>query len=100
MAIAKSFLMKLASGRIGKDIVIKKRGDKTFLSQYPDFSKRVLTEKQLKNNERMEQANYYARGIISDEATRDAALLRLNVTRNKLYTSLVREFFKEMKDTE
>ncbi|MDP4131071.1 MAG: hypothetical protein Q8939_12990 [Bacteroidota bacterium] len=42
----------------------------------------------------MAEANYEAKAILADETLRSAAQVRLNVTRNKLYTSLIREYFK------
>ncbi|MCG7857515.1 hypothetical protein MD537_11065 [Flavihumibacter sediminis] len=100
MAITKNFLLKKISGRVGTDIVYKQYGDKTVLSKYPDMGSRELSEKQKQNNLRMEEANYYALGIMGDEAKKDEAQVRLNVTRNKLYTSLVREYFKQLKEGE
>ena len=93
MAISKNILLKQASGRIGTDMVLKQYGDKTVICRYPDMSQRVLSEKQLENNQRMENANSYAKDIINDPVRRDAAQVRLDVTRKKLYTSLVREYF-------
>jgi hypothetical protein len=73
--------------------VFKQYGDRTLITKYPNMSKRVLTEKQLKNNRLMEEANYAARTIMADEEQRRDAQVRLNVTSNKLYTSLIREYF-------
>ena len=93
MAIYKGILGKQLSGHIGKEIVFKQYGDKTVVSRYPDMSRRKITQKQLHNMAVMEEAHYYAKGIIGDETLKNAALLRLNVTRNKLYTALIKEYF-------
>lgn len=45
----------------------------------------------------MKAANTVARNIMKDEKLRNEAQLRLNVTSSKLYTSLIREFFKNNK---
>jgi hypothetical protein len=58
------------------------------------MSKRTLSSKQIQVNERMEAANYAAKGIMADEELCKAAQVRLNVTRNKLYTALIKEYFK------
>jgi len=42
----------------------------------------------------MAEANYAAKEILADYKKRIAAQARLNVTSNKLYTSLVSEFFR------
>jgi hypothetical protein len=100
MAISENFLLKKVSGHIGKQLVIKQYGDKTVLCKYPDMSNRKLSPKQLRINERMEEANYAAKEIMANEELRIAAQVRLNVTSNKLYTSLIREYFKNAKDKE
>jgi hypothetical protein len=98
MAISESALLKKVSGHLGKQIVFKQYGDKTVVSKYPDMSKRKLSSKQNQVNEAMADANYRAIGIMANEELRNAALLRLNVTRNKLYTSLIREYFQSLKE--
>ncbi|WP_315821574.1 hypothetical protein [Paraflavitalea speifideaquila] len=45
----------------------------------------------------MEAANVNAKSILRDEALRHVAQVRLNVTANKLYTALIREFFSQTK---
>jgi hypothetical protein len=47
-------------------------------------------------NEIMEEANYKAKKIMADERLKSAAQVRLNVTRNKLYTALIKDYFKTM----
>lgn len=46
----------------------------------------------------MEAANYEAKTIMADMAQRHAAQVRLNVTANKLYTALVREYFRQQQE--
>ena len=98
MARSKSTILKNFSGGIGKEIVVKQYGDKTIISKYPDMSKRKLTPKQQANNMLMEEANDYAKEIMGDPLLRNAEQVRLNVTRNKLYTALIRDFFKKAKE--
>jgi hypothetical protein len=93
MASSNSFLLSKLSGHLGKQIVFKQYGDKTVVSKYPDMSRRKVTKKQLRNMALMEDSHYYAKKIVANESLRNAALLRLNVTRNKLYTSLIKEYF-------
>jgi len=99
MAISNSIILKELSGRIGRQLVIKQYGTKTVVSQYPDMSKRKLSKKQKQVNEMMFDANAAAKTVMTDEKLRNEALLRLNVTRNKLYTSLIREYFQLAKQS-
>lgn len=94
MAISNNILFLKTSGQIGKQLVIRQREGKTIISSYPDMSKRVLTPKQLRVNEIMAEANYATREILGDEALRNAAQVRLDVPKNKLYTALIKEYFK------
>ena len=93
MAKTDSLFFQKTSGHVGKQFVYRQYRGKTLIAKYPNMSNRVLSEKQIKNNQLMEEANYAAREIIADEVQRDAAQVRLNVTRNKLYTALIREYF-------
>ncbi|WP_315823315.1 hypothetical protein [Paraflavitalea speifideaquila] len=61
------------------------------------MSKRKLSAKQKQNNILMKVANYKAKAVLADEQLRDAAQVRLNVTRNKLYTALIKEYFRNAK---
>jgi hypothetical protein len=94
MAKSGNLIFKNVSGQIGKELVFKQYGAKTVVSKYPDMSKRKLSPKQRRVNEIMFEANYEAKRILGDKELRTAAQVRLNVTRNKLYTSLIREYFK------
>ena len=98
MAISNNLLLKELSGRIGKELVFRQYGDKTVVSKYPDMSRRVLSPAQLRVNETMAEANYEARKILADEGMRNAAQIRLNVKRNKLYTALIKEYFKNIRE--
>ncbi|MBO9571103.1 MAG: hypothetical protein J7497_02685 [Chitinophagaceae bacterium] len=98
MAITKSVVMRGVSGHIGGDVVFRQRGDKTIVCAFPAKSKKKRTEKQLEIMRRMEAANRYALYIINNIQLRHEAQVRLNVTRNKLYTALVKEFFQNHKE--
>lgn len=94
MAISENILLKKMRGRVGKQFVLKQYGEKTVVCKYPDLSQRVLSQKQLRVNEIMEEANYAAKAILADKVLSAEAQVRLNVTRNRLYPALVREYFK------
>ncbi len=93
MAKTDNVFFAKASGHVGKQFVFRQYGDKTLICKYPDMSKRVLSAKQLRVNKTMEEANLTARETMADEEKKHAAQVRLNVTSNKLYTSLIREHF-------
>ena len=97
MAKTKSLLLQKLSGHIGKQIVFKQYDGTTVVCKYPDMSRRKLSAKQKKVNETMAEANYEAKRILADEELRNLAQVRLNVTRNRLYTALIREYFKAAK---
>lgn len=99
MAIHNSVFLKL-SGHLNKEIVFKQYGDKVVVSAYPDMSKRTLSPKQLENQEIMQEANAIAKGIMANEELSQAAQVRLNVTHNKLYTALIKEYFSNHKSQE
>lgn len=82
-------------GAIGKQVVFRHRGGKVIVSAYPYMGDRVLSPKQLKVNEVMAEANDYAKTIIENEQKRQEAQIRLDLPSNRLYTALVREYFKE-----
>jgi len=97
MARTKSIILKELIGHIGHEIVFKQYGNKTVVSKYPDMSKRKLSKKQKQVNEMMTEANIAAKTVMADEKLSKEAQVRLNVTRNKLYTSLIREYFAKAK---
>ena len=94
MAVTESLIMQKISGHLGKQLVFKQYGDKTVVTKYPNMSNRILSNKQIRINEMMAEANYSAKTILGNEALKNAAQLRLNTTRKKLYHALVKEYFK------
>ena len=97
MATSENFLLKNLSGHIGKQLVFKQYGDKTIVSAYPNMEKRKFSSKQRQNQALMEAANDAAKSTLADEELRDAAQVRLNVTFNKLYTALIKEYYQNNK---
>ncbi|MEP7259441.1 MAG: hypothetical protein ABI687_13660, partial [Flavitalea sp.] len=93
MAISNNQVTAGMTGAMGKQIVFRKLHGKTVASAYPNMDDRILTPKQVNINQLMKRANGYAKGIMNDEQQRNAAQLRFNTPRNKLYTSLIREYF-------
>lgn len=97
MARTRSLFMRMLSGQLNKEIVFKKYGDLTIVSKYPDMSKQKFTTKQKLVQRNMRIANEKSRHIMGDEILRAEAQVRLNVTTNKLYTALIKEYFANVK---
>jgi hypothetical protein len=98
MAYTRNTLMKKTSGHIDKQIVFKSYAGKTVISKYPDMSKVKRTPKQELMNRLMAHANDESRMIMLDDKLKMEAQVRLNVTSNKLYNALVKEFFTNYKE--
>ena len=96
--ISENVLWKKVSGQFNRQLVFKQYGDKTVITRYPDMRKRKLSAKQVRVTEMMGDACEYAKGILRNEELSHAAQIRLNVTRNRLYPSLVSEYFRSKKD--
>jgi hypothetical protein len=98
MARTNNLLLQNASGHIGRQFVIKQYGDKTIIAKFPEFSKkRKFTVKQQDAQLAMQLANWYAKWTLENDPERNAAQLRLNVTRNRLYPALIKEYFANTK---
>jgi hypothetical protein len=93
MAISKNILTQGFTGTIDKLVVFRNYNGKIVVSKYPDMSGRKLSAKQKKQNKRMAEANKYAQQIIADTKKKNEAQIRLDVPSNKLYRSLVKEYF-------
>jgi len=91
MAISNNPFMKGVTGAIGKQLVYRIYGGKQIISAYPDMSEREPSEAQIAQTKRMTEANRIVKKIKADEKLRNAAQLRLNVTRNKLHHALIKE---------
>ena len=100
MAISRNLLLHKLSGHIGKQVVFKQYGDKTVMSKYPDMSSRKLSPKQMQVNETMEKANREAKKILANAQLCHAAQVRLDVTRNRLYTALIKDYFKTAREAQ
>jgi hypothetical protein len=82
-------------GALGKQVVFRQRNGKTILSAYPDMSGRKLSAKQLEVNKTMVKANAFAKSIIYDEQKCKDEMYKRNLPKTRLYTTLVKEYFKE-----
>ena len=87
-------LIKTINWNFGADVVVKKFRGKSIITSYPDMSRRILSPKQIEMNQLMQEASQYARNVISNEAYKSEAQVRLNVPSNRLYHALVKEYFQ------
>jgi hypothetical protein len=98
MAFVSNSFMEGVSGAIGREIVFKKYYGKTVVSRMPDMSKRVLSEKQKEQNERMSLATIYAKYMYKTEEGKIIARIRLKLPAHKsLFHALVKEFLDQNK---
>jgi hypothetical protein len=100
MATTDSTLFQRAKGTVAGDLVFKRYYDKTVISKKPDMSKRVLSEKQIEQNERMAMATAHAQFICSTEERKALERTRLKVPPHKsVFRALIKEhiaMFKHM----
>ncbi len=89
-----AIIEKAVAGAMGKDVIIRNIRGKIVVTDKPEFKERILSEKQEVVTEFMASANQYAKTIMKQENLRNESQIRLNVTRERLYTSLVSEYWK------
>jgi hypothetical protein len=97
MKLDESFMAQLIqsiTSRYGGKVTLRKRYGKTEVITRADMKKRILSEKQIEVNEVMGTASHYAKSVIADEKLKKKAQVRLNVSSNRLYHALVKEYFQ------
>ena len=93
MAITNNLILQNAKGSIGKSIVIKKYGEKTVISKYPDMSGVKYNERQKQEQSRFAEAVAYARSIIHDPAKKAEYQKKLPKGK-RVYNAALQEFLK------
>ena len=99
MAITNNLLLSNLSGQLGRQLVFKQYRGKTVVSKYPDMSRRKFSAKQKQTQDIMVEANLYTKTILADQQKKMDAQVRLNVTSNRLYTALIKEYFTNVSRT-
>lgn len=89
-------IIKGLKGQIGKQLVFKQYGKKTVVTRYPDMSKVVPSELQLKNQDRFAVAVAHARAINNDPLLKAAYAKNLKKGKT-VYQAALREFLKGKK---
>lgn len=100
MAISKNMLLNGITGSISKQIVLRNYRGKIVVSAYPNMDGVKFTDKQLKRQKLMAQATAESKLVMNDEQLRNAALIRLNVPRNRLFNALIKDFFAKQREKE
>ena len=85
-------LPRKKSSKLG-DIVIKKYGDKTVVSKYPDMSNVIPSGAQKEKRSRFAEAVSYAKAINSSSILRTDFLKRVGDVKS-VYQSALKEFLK------
>ena len=80
------------SGKIGKELVFKSRGEKTFISKYPDMSKVKPSVRQKQSRELFGKASAEAARISRNQEKRKEH--QKSKSRSSLYHSIIRELLK------
>jgi len=97
MKLDQSFMAQLIqtlTNQYGGSLSIRKREGKIEVIKTADMSKRVLSENQKWMNAMMKTANKFAKAILANQKMKEDAQLRLNVSSNRLYRALIREYFQ------
>ena len=97
MKLDQSFMAQLIqtlTNQYGGSLSIRKREGKIEVIKTADMSKRVLSENQKWMNGMMKTANKFAKAILANQKMKEDAQLRLNVSSNRLYRALIREYFQ------
>ena len=82
----------IKNNRLG-DIVIKRYGDKTVVSKYPDMSNIIPSNSQKEKRSRFADAVSYAKTINSSEILRTDFLKRMGSVKS-VYQSALKEFLQ------
>ena len=82
----------IKNNRLG-DIVIKRYGDKTVVSKYPDMSNIIPSDSQKEKRSRFADAVSYAKTINSSEILRTDFLKRVGDVKS-VYQSALKEFLQ------
>lgn len=96
MASVNNIALYQVQGAVGKELVLRIRKGKTFISKYPDMSKVKPSSKQLKEKGRFAKAVKYAQGIIRDPVKN--AAYKGKVKRGKtVYHTAIKEYLNTHK---
>lgn len=91
MIVTGNPLLTGVSGKI-KNLVVKQYKDKTVITSVPDMSHRKLSQKQKEGNKRMRLAIFVAKGIMENPRVKQRACEMLQVTPNKVFRAIVKQF--------
>jgi hypothetical protein len=80
------------SGAVGKQLVVRTRNGKSFVSKYPDMSKVKPSAKQRKEKSRFAKAVGFAQGIINNPAKKAAYKVRKG---QSVYNAAISDYLKQ-----
>ena len=81
-------------GAIGKQVVVRVRNGKTFISKYPDMSNVKPSEKQLAQKIRFAKAVAFAKSITSDPVKKAAYKVKKG---QSVFNAAIREYYEKNK---
>jgi predicted HTH transcriptional regulator len=91
MARINNAMVEGTQGKVGKELVYKKRNKKTFVSKMPDMSNIIATKEQAKNRNVFAEAVKFARELKNDPVRSAAFKLRKGET---LYLAAITEYMR------
>lgn len=91
MAKVNNLILQEVSGALGKQVVVRTRGKKTFLSKYPDMSNVKPSEVQQKQRSKFSEAVEYARSIINDPIKKTTYKVKKG---KSVYQTAIKEYMK------
>lgn len=92
MARTTNLVVSNLQGTLGKQVVMRVRNGKTFLSKYPDMSGVKPSSKQLKLNTRFAKAVAFAQSVLRNPAKRAAVKAKKGQT---VYHAAIQEYLKK-----
>ena len=81
-------LLKQLSGAIGKLLVIKNYGHKTVVAKRPNMCNVVPSKKQASQRLKFQDAQLYAKAVISDPVRKESYLAKLKPNQNVYHAAI------------
>jgi hypothetical protein len=92
MATSENQLTYGMTGTLGKQLVFRNRGGKTFVSKYPDMSKVVPSEAQLEYKSLFREAVRFAQSIVHDPEKKAAYKVKKGAT---VYNTAIKDYMRQ-----
>jgi hypothetical protein len=95
--VKNNILIQGLSGALNKQVVFKTRNKKTFVSRYPDMSKVIPSEKQVKEKSRFARAVEYAQSVLADPIKKQEVAAH-TLPGKYIYHQAIRDYMESTKE--